>query len=58
MKHRFESAVQEQEDIKRLQELANMSPDQNQLRPEIKKEIDTLATNIRNLADDLRKRRD
>jgi DNA-binding ferritin-like protein len=51
-----EQAALEYENRKRMQKLAGIKEEKGGIRPEIKNQIDQLVTNIKNIADEIRKR--
>jgi hypothetical protein len=50
-----EQAALEYENKKRIKKLAGIKDEKKGIRPEIKNQIDQLATNIKNIADEIRK---
>lgn len=57
MKNKFENAVKEYEEKKRLQELAGVKNINKGVRSNIKEKIDQLAQNFKNFANEISRRR-
>ena len=56
--NKYEQIVKEQEEKKRLQELANVKNEQTGIRPNVKEMIDQLAQNFKNFTNEISRRRD